>query len=115
MTQEVKVSTGEVNEEYVQQGHGAPMPINPATGQHEAYWVLSDEERAKGFVRPVRNKYVHTKCGVETRMSSAISETYARDPKFYGSTFCISCRDHFPVGNDGEFYWSESPSEKVGS
>lgn len=37
----------------------APAPVNPATGQHEAYWVLSEEERAKGFVRPVRLSYVH--------------------------------------------------------
>ena len=37
----------------------APAPINPSTGQHEAYWVLSDEERAKGFVRPVRDTYRH--------------------------------------------------------
>ena len=26
----------------------------PRKGQQEAYLVLSDEERAKGFVRPVR-------------------------------------------------------------
>jgi hypothetical protein len=30
-----------------------------ATGQNEKYLVLSDEERAKGFVRPVRRSYVH--------------------------------------------------------
>lgn len=29
------------------------------TGQHEIYLVLSDEERAKGFVRPFRDSYVH--------------------------------------------------------
>lgn len=29
------------------------------TGQHEIYLVLSEEERAKGFVRPVRDSYVH--------------------------------------------------------
>jgi len=29
------------------------------TGQHEIYLVLSEEERAKGFVRPLRNTYVH--------------------------------------------------------
>lgn len=27
----------------------APAPINEETGQHEAYWVLCEEERAKGF------------------------------------------------------------------
>lgn len=29
------------------------------TKQNEVYLVLSDEERAKGFVRPVRHTYVH--------------------------------------------------------
>lgn len=33
--------------------------INPATGQQKGYVVLSPEERAKGFVRPVRRSYVH--------------------------------------------------------
>lgn len=28
-------------------------------GQQEAYVILSDEERAKGFVRPIRRSYVH--------------------------------------------------------
>lgn len=37
----------------------APAPIDPKTGQHAAYWVLSEEERAKGFVRPVRRSYRH--------------------------------------------------------
>lgn len=31
-----------------------------ANGQQKDYVVLSDEERAKGFVRPVRTDYVHT-------------------------------------------------------
>lgn len=36
----------------------APAPIGP-NGQHESYWVLSASERAKGFVRPVRQSYRH--------------------------------------------------------
>lgn len=41
--------------------------INPATGMQKAYVVLTAEERAKGFVRPVRRDYVHEKCdGVTT-------------------------------------------------
>ncbi len=38
---------------------GAPQPIDPKTGMHKDYWVLSPEERAKGFVRPVRRTYKH--------------------------------------------------------
>lgn len=142
------------------EGHetgAAPAPINPATGQHEAYWILSAEERAKGFVRPVRRSYRHvgiagpkhplrdltdderaqfaelgwTKfeeyppgagaqgryweakelasigrgCQWVTTMSVPIAETYARQPQFYGQTFCVGCGTHLPVGADGEFVW----------
>ena len=141
------------------EGTGAPGHLKE-NGQHSDYWVLSEEERAKGFVRPVRNKYIHTGirpkhplrdltdeekenfkdigyvkfeeypktegkglgrfwtekelnsgCGAETTMSQSIAETYARDPKFYGSTFCVHCKDHFLVKG---FTWSNS-DELVGS
>lgn len=88
--------------------------IDPATGQQQDYVVLAEEERAKGFVRPVRRSYVHLKCGDVTKMSQTIAETYARDPKFYSGTFCCTCRAHFPVGSDGEFVW-EGTNEKVGT
>jgi hypothetical protein len=91
----------------------APSPIDPKTGQHESYWVLSKEERAKGFVRPVRTQYVHLKCGAVTNMGMALSETYARDPQYYGATFCATCGCHFPVGVDGEFEWLDG--QKVGT
>ncbi len=137
----------------------APGPIDPLTGQHESYWILTEEERAKGFVRPVREQYVHrgkrpkhptrplteeekarygshgyvlfeeypketgklgrfwteadlnSGCGVATRMSLPIAETYARDPKFYGATFCVHCKTHLPVE---EFVW-EGTDEILGS
>lgn len=82
-------------------------------GMQESYLVLSDEERAKGFVRPVRRTYIHETCGVATTMGQAIAETYARDPKFYGGTFCVSCGNHFPVGEAGQFVWEDG--SKVGS
>lgn len=77
-------------------------------GQQQCYLVLSDEERAKGFVRPVRTTYVHLNCGTRTGMGVAIAETYARDPHFYGGTYCAGCQDHFPVGENGEFVWIEN-------
>ena len=136
-------------------------------GQAEVYLVLSDEERAKGFVRPVRTSYVHVGppgpthplrdltpaehdrydrfayvkyepysddgdggssgcfwtqarldnidrgCGAETRMGTALAETYARDPQFYGATFCVSCNKHLPVVAAGEFVWLDG--SRVGS
>lgn len=138
----------------------APAPIDESTGMHKDYWVLPEEERAKGFVRPLRQTYVHvgirpkyklrdltdeekkrfnnfnyvkhekypesessqigrywtqrdldSGCSTSTKMGLALSETYARDPKYYGSTFCCQCKTHFSVG---EFIW-EGTNERVGS
>lgn len=85
----------------------APVPMA------QTYLVLSDEERAKGFVRPVRRSYVHTVCGAETTMAQTIAETYARNPSFYGATFCVHCSKHRPVGENGEFVWDDG--SKVGT
>lgn len=76
-------------------------------GQQKGYVVLSDAERAKGFVRPVRRTYLHVVCNSTTTMIQAIAETYARDPKFYGGTFCVQCGQHFPLLIDGkpQFAW----------
>lgn len=99
--------------------------------QNKKYLILSEEERAKGFVRPVRNSYVHVgidgheidpndaskhgrtgnACGALTKMGLPLAETYARDPKFYGATYCIGCEKHLPVE---EFIW-DGTNEKVGS
>ena len=88
--------------------------ISPATGMQETYLVLSDEERGKGFVRPVRRAYIHLRCGAATTMGLEIAETYARDPNFYGATFCSRCGNHFAVGEYGEFVW-DGTDEKVGT
>lgn len=124
--------------------------------QKEAYLVLSDEERAKGFVRPLRLSYQHVGlspkyplrdltdeekeqyatwgyvkkevypesespltgkywtqtqldkmgkgCGTVTTMNRAIAETYARDPHFYGATYCVGCQMHLPLA---EFVWTD--------
>ena len=82
-------------------------------GQQKNYVVLSAEERAKGFVRPVRRSYRHLKCGVVTTTNLALAETIARDPEFYSGTFCVACGTHFPVGADGEFKWDDG--SKVGT
>ncbi len=79
--------------------HGPDTEPRP---QAEVYLVLSDEERAQGFVRPYRTAYVHDICGTVTSMGRAIAETYARDPKFYGGTYCVTCQKHRPVS---EFRW----------
>lgn len=72
------------------------------TGQHKSYLILCEAERAKGFVKPYRNKYRHRTCGTTTTMSFPIAETYARDPYFYNATFCVYCNVHLPLS---EFAW----------
>ena len=94
--------------------HGSDDANAPAQPQAEVYLVLSEADRALGFVRPVRRSYVHEMCGAVTTMGLALAETYARQPAFYGSTYCASCGKHRPVGPDGEFVW-DGTQEKVGT
>lgn len=82
-------------------------------GQADAYLVLNEAELAKGFIRPVRTSYTHLTCGSVTTMGAALAETYARQPSFYGATYCATCRMHRPVGEQGEFVWSDG--NKVGT
>lgn len=94
-------------------GHGsdtAPVP------QNAKYLVLSTEELARGFCRPVRRSYIHRKfgCGALTTMAVALAETYARDPHFYGATYCAGCRMHRPVGEHGEFTWADDEGHDTG-
>lgn len=107
-----------MNEENLCTTSGNPIDehtreINPATGLQKDYIILCDEERAKGFVRPYRDTYRHVTCGGVTTMSRPLSETYARNPSFYGGTFCCECKAHFPVGANGEFVWLDG--QKVGT
>jgi hypothetical protein len=88
--------------------------IDPRTGMQKGYVVLSEEERAKGFVEPVRKSYKHLVCGTTTTMGLALAETSARDPSFYSGTYCAGCGTHFPVGEDGDFVWAGT-DQKVGT
>jgi hypothetical protein len=146
--------------------------------QNKKYLVLSEEELAKGFIRPVRTTYIHVGkkvdregtiekleehledasdfaknyysrangyvaylkypesrlpvvgcyikqedldafnskekyvggCGTTTTMHRTLAETWARDIKFYGATYCVSCYKHLPVD---EFTWLDG--ETLGS
>lgn len=79
-------------------------------GMQKKYLILSEQERAKGFVRPVRYSYTHIKCDYSTVMGQSLSETYARNPKFYSGTYCSLCKKHFNlIDEQGEyaFLWVE--------
>lgn len=99
-------------------GHREIIQEGERKGQQLDYVVLAEEERAKGFVRPVRKSYFHLRCQSVTTMAQTLAETYARDPWFYNGTFCCCCQAHFPVGPDGEFVWygpNGPTDEKVGT
>lgn len=74
-------------------GHADTCPRRRGLGK---YWTLED---------------LNSGCGTVTRMGRSISETYARDPKFYGATFCCGCNRHIPVE---QFVWTHD-GERVGS
>ena len=65
----------------------APAPIDSQTGQHLAYWVLSEEERKKGFIRPLRWTYRHVGRSVCGRIKSPLG-----DPTHL--TICASQPNH---------------------
>jgi hypothetical protein len=94
---------------------GSPVTTDHRTiqssGMQKGYVVLTDEERARGWVRPYRDTYTHKVCGTDTTMGRKIAETYARDPGFYNGTFCCACRTHRPLS---EFVW-KGTEEEVGS
>jgi hypothetical protein len=93
-------------------------PDTEPVPQAEVYLVLSGQERARGFVRPVRCSYRHLTCGVVTTMGMSLAETYAARPAFYSATYCCYCRMHRPVGENGEFVWIErdgTDGAKVGT
>ena len=155
--------TSDPNDPGVQRGPADTKAVD----QSDVYLVLSNEERAKGFVRPVRTSYVHVGisgprfplrdlspeevkgherhgyikkeeypkselpvvsrlwtqemldgidngCQTVTTMGRELAETYARNPQFYGATYCVGCNMHRPVGGDGEFVWDQT-EERVGT
>lgn len=53
-------------------------------------------------------------CGTVTKMPQSIAETYAREPHYYGSTFCCGCGTYLRVGASGEFVW-QGTDERVGT
>jgi len=81
--------TEEENERYGEYGYVAfevyPENESPKTGR---FWTHKDLDNQS--------------CGVVTKINKSISETYARDPWFYGATYCCRCNMHRPLD---EFVW----------
>lgn len=75
------------------------LPFGHEGGCNGPFFNVTQPEHAKILI-------THRKggCGKITTMGRRLSETYARDPKFYGATFCVHCNQHLPVA---EFTWYE--------
>lgn len=75
-------------------------------GQYQRYpsSVRVKEDGTPDCVQPIRDTYRHLKCGAVTTMrGSDLCLTYATTGvSYYGSTFCVGCRDHLPLS---EFVW----------
>jgi len=94
---------------------GAPAPRYPLLDLDERQKELVGDEFAKFEAYPegdaALGKYwrqadidnIGKGCQSETVMGRALSETYARNPKFYGATYCVACGKHLPIE---EFVWS---------
>lgn len=100
--------TGEERERYAGEHYAKyePYPADdrPRLGR---FWTQADLDR------------VGRGCGTVTTMGQALAETYARDPHFYGATYCCGCQLHLPVGERGEFVWMDqrgrATEERVGT
>ena len=81
---------------------------------HDGKCGTSRVQRTLAMMQDRRQRNHLGGCGAVTTMGKALAETYARDPSFYGGTFCATCRAHFPVGEHGEFTWADDGT-KVGT
>ena len=70
--------------------------------QEKTETELSDNERARGFVRPLRNTNKHPECGGITLMSDKIAENMAKKPNHYDEMYCIDCKTSAPLD---KFIW----------
>lgn len=110
-----------VRTSYVHAGPSGPKyDIRPLTEEEaenfgdsfDYFEEYPEGERSRGkFWTQEQIDAVGNGCGTRTFMSQTIAETYAREPKFYGSTFCTGCRTHLPVD---EFLWDDGSGERVG-
>jgi hypothetical protein len=90
-------------------GHGVDLKPVP---QHEVYLVLSEAERAKGFVRPVRQSYRHVGAsGPKYPLADLTDE----QKKYYGDTYAKY--EESPPGSGERFsgrFWTQTQLDQIG-
>jgi len=70
-------------------------------GQYENYPTIDEGE----FEQAPRKWYIHVDgCGEETGMSEELVKSVARNPEYYGKTYCAGCEEHVPVS---EVEWQD--------
>lgn len=85
------------------------------TDPPRANWLLTEEEKARGLVRPVRFTYTCLDCGADNDLQSlGLAEAMARDPGKVDNLYCARCRRYMCTGPRGHFVWKGS-TEKVGT
>jgi hypothetical protein len=89
----------------------APAPVDPITGQHLSYWILSEEERAKGFIRPVRRSYKHVGIAGPKHPLLDLTEEQRRGPDVGYVKFEKYPESESPVTGR---YWTQEQLDKVG-
>jgi len=90
---------------------GGPRSICSDDFEHDGEHGIQTRTVTQPEHAQIENTHRLGGCGSVTTMGRALSETYARDPKFYGATFCCHCNQHLPVA---EFVW-DVDGEVVGS
>jgi len=89
----------------------SPVPQNEkylVLPEDEIYTVLASKDgkvkrrEPNDWKRPYRDRYKHVVCSSVTTMAEPIALTYAKNPQFYGATYCCHCQMHRPVT---EFRW----------
>ncbi len=108
-----------VRSTYIHTGERPKYPLRDLTDEEQERYKFEGYTKYETYPEsesPACGRYwsfkqLQSGCGHSTTMGKKLSETYARDPKFYGATYCSNCGTHFPVR---EFTW-EGTDEKVGS
>lgn len=70
--------TTDPNDPRLKRGSADDKPVP----QNEVYLVLSEEERAKGFIRPVRRSYIHAGLTPKFPLRDLTPEEKGRYDKF---------------------------------
>lgn len=85
--------------------------IDPRTGQQKAYVVLSEDERAKGFVRPVRRSYRHVGPPAPSGLRDLTADEHERYDQFGYAKFEEYGPDRSPI--TGKF-WTQADLDRLG-